>query len=98
MHKLLKAAHDCYKLLFDKVFRSWAPFVAEQYVYVEKLPGAVLSSEAEKVATECYNKLLSKVSGVYKIVTVRDTTMTVLEDAIGNRLSSERTTKASGLQ
>lgn len=46
----------------------------ELYFYVNKLSRAVLASEDENRAADCYKKLTSSISRSYKILTVRDNT------------------------
>lgn len=58
----------------------------------------MLASEDKIVATGSYKKLMSKVSGLYKILTVRDDTQAIVEDGIENTIRIYIAAEASRLQ
>lgn len=53
-----------------------------QFAYVNKPKRSVLAPESDKVAMESYDKLMPRVSDPFKIITVHDNTLTILEDCI----------------
>lgn len=56
----------------DKNVRTLVTFEVSQFVYVNKQPRAVLSSEVDKVATTSYSRLVHQVSDLQNIVSVLD--------------------------
>lgn len=59
------------------------------------LPRTILASAAERVVTASYYKLMHRVLGPYKILTVRDNTSTAPEALFDNTISIHGARKAS---
>lgn len=90
-------AQDHYKKKFDRNVRMLPTFEADQFVYINKPPSAVLASETDKVATASYNKLVPRVLGPHETVTVRANTLTELEADVENTINIDLAAGAAGL-
>lgn len=98
VNKLLAAAQVHYKRHLNKNVKAMPTLEAGQYVYIRQPPQSILAPEAENIVTVSYNTVISRVSGPYEISTVRDSTLTILEDDVENTISTDRALKASALQ
>lgn len=57
----------------------------------------IVTSEAEEGAAVAYSKLMSKISGPYKILSVADNTLKILGNALEHVTSMNRETSTPGL-
>lgn len=68
-----------------------------QVVYVNKLPRPVLASKTDEITIALHIELTPWVSGTFKIVTVRDNTMTILKKSIKNKITVDSETQMPDL-
>lgn len=73
-------------------------FEVGQLVNVNKRSRAVLESDADNFAAVSYNMITILVSNPYKIVTVRDNILTILQNGYESTLSIDRATNAAAPQ
>lgn len=79
-----------------KNLRTLKTYEVGQFVYKNKPLLAVLASKTNNVGTASYDILMHRMADQYKMVTVRDNTLTVLRNGIENTISTDRATRASG--
>lgn len=82
LYKPVFKARNWYKKDFEKNVRTLPTFERGQFFHENKSPRAVLASEVDNFAAAPYNKLVPRASVMCKIITVRDTSLTILEDPI----------------
>lgn len=94
---LIFTADIRYSKDYDKSVGTRPTFEVCQLLRVNKQPRTFLASNADKVATGLYNKLVPQMPGPCEIVKVPISTLIILEDGTRNLISIDRATRAPSL-
>lgn len=89
-NKNLRLAQKRYKIDYDLRASFAHTFCVGDYAFLDR--PSLFHSAAERSASEVFNKLLPRNEGPYKVISVNDNTVQILQDGLKSTISFQRAT------
>lgn len=93
--KSMYTPQDRQKRNFDENVQNLRKIKVRQFLCMNKLPRAVLAYKTFRIASASYNKKVSRALSAFKVIIVRENTLTILKNGIGNTITIVSATQAT---